>query len=97
MAVVLANASGSSTTARVYAFNILGTPSVAWTFDVPVSEITDWAGANFSADGSIVAITGRYHLYVLNRIIGSLIWDHFLIIQNRHQQSVGRGSCCNCR
>ncbi len=77
-AVVLAQALGNSTTYRAYAFNIVGTPFIDWTFDVPASEITNWAGVNFSADGSIVAISGRYHLYVLNRLDGSVIWDHFL-------------------
>jgi hypothetical protein len=78
MAVVLANAWGSSTTYRAYAFDLSGTPSVEWMFDVPGSEITNWAGANFSADGSNIAIAGRYHLYVFNSIDGTLIWDHFL-------------------
>ena len=78
MAVVLAQALGSSTTYRAYAFNILGTPSIDWTFDVPASEITNWAGVNFSAEGSIVAISGRYHLYILNSLDGSVIWEHFL-------------------
>ena len=66
MAVVLANALGNSTTYRVYAFDLAGTPSITWTFDVQASEITNWAGANFSADGSKVAITGRNHLYIFN-------------------------------
>jgi hypothetical protein len=79
MAVVLANALGNSTTYRAYAFNLTGgTPSISWTFDVQASEVTNWAGVNFSADGSSVAITGRYHLYVFNSIDGTLIWDHFV-------------------
>ncbi|MBK9097977.1 MAG: PQQ-like beta-propeller repeat protein [bacterium] len=72
LAVVLANASGSSTTYRAYAFDLGGsTPSIKWTYDVPGSEITNWAGANFSADGSNVAVTGRYHLYMFNSIDGN--------------------------
>ncbi len=78
MAVVLANALGSSTTYRAYALISAVLPSVEWMFDVQGSEITNWAGANFSADGSTVAITGRNHLYVFNSIDGTLIWDHFV-------------------
>ena len=79
MAVVLANAWGSSTTYRAYAFDLAGgTPTIMWMFDVQGSEIINWAGANFSASGEAVAITGRNHLYVFNSIDGSLIWDHFL-------------------
>ncbi|MCU0406502.1 MAG: PQQ-like beta-propeller repeat protein, partial [Ignavibacteriaceae bacterium] len=79
MALVLANAWGSSTTYRAYAFELAGgASSIRWTYDVPVSEITQWIGANFSADGSTVAITGRYHLYAFNSIDGTLIWKHFL-------------------
>jgi len=79
MAVVLANAWGSSTTYRAYAFDLAGgTPSIKWIFDVQGSEITNWAGANFSADGSNIAIAGRYHLYVFYSIDGTLIWDNFL-------------------
>lgn len=78
MAVFLAQAFGNSNTYRVYAMNLSGTPSVAWTYDVPASAVTNWAGVNFSASGSTVAVTGRYHLYIFNSINGSLIWDHFL-------------------
>jgi hypothetical protein len=79
MVMFLANAWGSSNTARAYALDLSGiTPLIAWTFDVPVGEITNWAGVKYSADGSRVAITGRYHLYVLNSGDGSLLWDHFL-------------------
>ena len=79
MAVVLAQALGNSTTYRTYAFDLAGgTPSIKWIFDVQGSEILNWAGANFSASGEVVAITGRNHLYVFNSIDGTLIWDHFL-------------------
>jgi len=78
MAVFLSNASGNSTTSRVYAFDLSGTPSIKWTFDVDVSKIVNWTGVKFSADGSTVAITGRNHLYILNSTDGSLIWDHFV-------------------
>jgi len=78
IAVVLANAWGSSTTYRAFVFNLSGTPSIMWTFDTQGSEITNWAGANFSADGSVVAITGRYYLYIFNSVDGTLIWSHFL-------------------
>jgi hypothetical protein len=78
LAVVLAQALGSSTTYRAYAFDLSSTPSVEWMFDVQGSEILNWAGANFSADGSNVAITGRNHLYIFNSIDGALIWDHFV-------------------
>lgn len=79
MVVFLANAWGNSTTSRAYALDLSGgSPVIAWTFDVPVSEIINWAGVNFSASGSIVAITGRNFLYVLNSNDGSLIWSHFL-------------------
>lgn len=78
LAVVLANAWGSSTTYRAYVFNLIGTPSIKWTFDTQGSEITNWAGADFSADGSVVAIAGRYYLYIFSSIDGTLIWSHFL-------------------
>ena len=79
MAVVLAQALGNSTTYRAYAFDIsISTPSIKWIFDVQGSEIANWAGANFSADGSNVAITGRNHLYIINSVDGTLIWDHFV-------------------
>jgi len=79
MAVVLANALGGSTTYRAYAFDLSNpTPSIIWTFDTQGSEITNWAGVNFSADGSRVAIAGRYHLYIFDSSDGTLIWDHFL-------------------
>ena len=79
MAVVLANAWGSSTTYRAYTFDLAGgTPSIKWTYDVQASEITNWAGVNFSADGTELAITGRNHLYVFNSTDGTLIWDHFV-------------------
>ena len=79
MAVVLAQALGSSTTYRTYAFDLAGgNPSIKWIFDVQGSEILNWAGANFSASGETVAITGRNHLYVFNSIDGTLIWDHFV-------------------
>ena len=78
MAVVLANAWGSSSTYRAYAFNLSGTPSIMWTYDVQGSEIANWAGVDFSASGSHVAITGRNHLYVFNSNDGTLIWDHFV-------------------
>lgn len=78
MAVVLAQAGGSSTTYRAYAFDISGSPIIEWTFDVQGSEILNWAGVNFSADGSNVAITGRNHLYIFNSSDGTLIWDHFV-------------------
>jgi hypothetical protein len=78
LAVVLANAWGSSTTYRAYVFNLTGAPSIKWTFDTQGSEITNWAGSNFSADGSVVAIAGRYYLYIFNSANGTLIWDHFL-------------------
>ncbi|HLG32742.1 MAG TPA: FlgD immunoglobulin-like domain containing protein [Ignavibacteriaceae bacterium] len=79
MVVFLANAWGNSNTSRAYAFDLSGgSPILLWTFDVPVTEITNWAGVNFSASGSKVAITGRYFLYVLNSSDGSLIWSHFL-------------------
>lgn len=42
MAVFLSNASGNSTTSRVYAFDLSGTPSIKWTFDVDVSKIVNW-------------------------------------------------------
>ncbi len=46
--------------------------------NVPTSDITNWAGVRFSAQGSIIVIDGRYHLYVLNNSDGSFIWDHFV-------------------
>lgn len=79
MGVVLAQALGGSTTYRAYAFDFGGsTPSIKWTYDVQGSEILNWAGVNFSADGSVVAITGRNNLYIFNSIDGTLIWDHFI-------------------
>lgn len=79
MAVVCANASGGSGTARAYAFDLSGgTPTVAWTLDVPDSAITNWAGVNIAASGSTIALAGRYHLYMVNSGDGTVIWDRFL-------------------
>jgi len=78
MAVVLANALGSSTTYRAYVFDITASPSIMWMFDVQGSEILNWAGANFSANGNLLAITGRNHLYIFNSSNGALVWDHFV-------------------
>lgn len=76
--ILLANALPGSLTARAYAFDTQGTPAIAWTKDVPQSQISSWMGANFSADGSKVVINGRFHLYVLNSSDGSPVWDNFL-------------------
>lgn len=77
--ICLAQAIGNGTVSRAYSLIYNGTTfEIDWTFDVPNSEIANWTGIDFSSDGSIVLINGRNHLYVLNRIDGSLIWDHFL-------------------
>ena len=77
MAVVLANALGSSTTYRAYVFDITASPSIIWMFDVQGSEIINWAGANFSADGNLLAITGRNHLYIFNSSDGDISLGSF--------------------
>lgn len=77
-AIFLAQASGSGNTSVAYSVDLSGTPVVNWTMEVPAAEITNWAGANISADGSTVVVNGRYHMYVLNSADGSLIWDHFI-------------------
>ncbi len=78
-AVFLAQSIGNGTTSVIYSVDLSGgTPSVNWTMDVPTSDITNWTGANFSAQGSTLVVDGRFHLYVLNSSDGSLIWDHFV-------------------
>jgi hypothetical protein len=78
MAIALTSVFGTPNAVRVYAFDLSGFPSIKWTFDVPVIENKDWSGINFSASGSEVAITDRYHLYIFNSEDGTLIWDHFV-------------------
>ncbi|MDO8550204.1 MAG: hypothetical protein Q7S39_08660, partial [Ignavibacteria bacterium] len=77
LAVFLANAFGNSNTARVYFIQPIP-PTLPKSIDVPVSEIGNWTGVNFSADGSKIVINGRNHIYVYNSLDGSLIWDRFL-------------------
>jgi hypothetical protein len=78
-AVFLAQSIGNGITSVVYSVDLSGgTPAVNWTMEVPTSDITNWAGVRFSAQGSTIVIDGRYHLYVLNSSDGSLIWDHFV-------------------
>lgn len=77
--ICLAQAIGNGTISRAYSLFYNGTTfEVGWTFDVPNSEISNWTGVDFSSDGNVIVINGRNHLYVLNRVDGSLIWDHFL-------------------
>ena len=77
-AVFLASSQGSSTTSRAYGVDVSGgSPTIAWTIDVPTTEIGNWTGVNFAANSSKVVINGRYHIYVLNQSDGSLIWDGF--------------------
>ena len=77
--VFLADASGNGTVAKAYMLSLEGgVPSVIWTKEIPRSVITNWAGANFSADGDVVVINGRSHLYVVNVGDGSVVWDHFV-------------------
>lgn len=77
LAILLAAAIGSASTARVYAIDPAG-PTLLWQVDVPQSAITNWAGAAISASGSHVAASGRNHIYVLDPADGSLIWDNFV-------------------
>ena len=77
--ICLAQAIGNGTVSRAYSLIYNGTTfEIDWTFDVLNSEITNWTGIDFSSDGSVIVINGRNHLFVLNSIDGSLIWDHFL-------------------
>ncbi|QQS37921.1 MAG: T9SS type A sorting domain-containing protein [Ignavibacteriales bacterium] len=77
--VFLADASGNGTTAIAYAISLAGSsPAIIWSKEISRSVISNWAGANFSADGNTVVINGRNHQYVYNVSDGSLIWDHFI-------------------
>ncbi len=77
-AVFLASSQGSSTTSRAYGVDVSGgSPTIAWTMDVPTSEIGNWTGVNFAGYSSRVVINGRYHIYVLNQSDGSVIWNGF--------------------
>jgi Carboxypeptidase regulatory-like domain/FlgD Ig-like domain len=77
-AVFLASSQGSSTTSRAYGVDVSGgSPTIAWTMDVPTPEIGNWTGVNFAANTSRVVINGRYHIYVLDPSNGNLIWDGF--------------------
>ena len=78
-AVFLVNAFGNSNTARIYYIDLNFTPIVK-TFDVPVNEIGNWTGVNFSNLNDKMVVNGRNHIYVFN-ILGTnfeLIWDRFL-------------------
>jgi hypothetical protein len=78
-AVFLAQSQGDGITSLIYSVDLSGgTPSINWTVQVPTSQITNWYGANFSAQGSLIVVNGGYHLYVLNSSDGSLVWDHFI-------------------
>ena len=77
-AVFLASSQGSSTTSRAYGVDVAGgSPTIAWSMDVPTSEITNWTGVNFAANSPKVVVNGRNHIYVLNQSDGTLIWDGF--------------------
>ncbi|RPI75848.1 MAG: T9SS C-terminal target domain-containing protein [Ignavibacteriales bacterium] len=78
-AVFLANAFGNSNTARIYYIDLNFTPVIK-TFDVPVSEISNWTGVDFSNLNDEMVVNGRNHIYVFD-ILGTnfeLIWDRFL-------------------
>lgn len=77
LAIFLASAVGSASTARVYAIDPAG-PTPLWQVNLPQSAIGNWAGAAISASGSHVAVSGRFHIYVLDPADGSLIWDDFV-------------------
>lgn len=78
-ALFLAQANGNGTVSIVYSFDLTGgTPVINWTLEVPVDVITNWTGANYSAQNDKVVVNGRNHMYVLDRTNGTLIWDHFV-------------------
>lgn len=48
---------------------------LSWTFECDAQESYGWYGATISMDSRIVAVNGKYHLYVIDRETGDLIWD----------------------
>jgi WD40 repeat protein len=46
-----------------------------WTLEVDAQESNSWYGATISGDGSVAAVNGKYHLYVVNAVTGERIWD----------------------
>lgn len=46
-----------------------------WTFEAGYEEMLGWLGATISIDGSVVALNGKYHLYILDVENGQLLWD----------------------
>lgn len=78
-AIYLAQATGQGTTSSIISLDLSGsTPLVNWTYDIPASEIGNWAGVNFTAYTNRVVVNGRNHVYVFNSDDGTLIWDRFV-------------------
>ncbi len=52
-----------------------GSSNVLWRHSYENTPLGGFMGANFSADGSHLVLTGRNHIYVLNPTTGVVIWD----------------------
>ncbi len=59
---------------RAYCFRDADEEPV-WTFEVDPDEAYGWYGVTIPKDGEIVAVNGKYHLYILDLETGDLIWD----------------------
>ncbi|MBC8465953.1 carboxypeptidase regulatory-like domain-containing protein, partial [bacterium] len=54
---------------------IIGEDEPAWVLEVDAEESYGWYGISIAEEGGIVAVNGKYHLYVIDLISGDLIWD----------------------
>ncbi len=72
--VVVAGLSPTGEDYWVSAFNSeSNTPLWTQTFDPSLTS--GWYGVTISGDGSIVAVNGKYHAYLLDTDDGSVLWD----------------------
>ncbi|MDP8228306.1 MAG: carboxypeptidase regulatory-like domain-containing protein [Candidatus Electryoneaceae bacterium] len=46
-----------------------------WTVEVDAGEAYGWYGIEIARNGSVVALTGKYHLYIVDVETGELLWD----------------------
>ena len=50
-------------------------PEPLWTFAAPAQETFGWYGINISRDRSVVAVNGKYRLYLLELETGEPVWE----------------------
>ena len=46
-----------------------------WTVEADAEEAYGWYGVKIARNGSIIALTGKYHLYIIDAETGDLLWD----------------------